>query len=98
MSFEIKVTSNLGEISVATENEKGHSVEYLAQRCADKICGISENAAPEVRQQAEAFKVAIYNTILYYIKAGINSERCTMRNLLEQQGHKDLAKILTELK
>ena len=43
MSFEIKVTSNLGQISVATENEKGHSVEYLAQRCADKICGISDS-------------------------------------------------------
>ena len=50
------------------------------------------------KTELEAFKVAIYNTILYYIKAGINSERCTMRNLLEQQGHKDLAKILTELK
>ena len=98
MSFEIKVTSNLGDISVATVDEKGHSAEYLAQRCADKICGISENAAPEVRQQAEAFKVAIYNTILYHINAAINSERCTMRNLLEQQGHKELAKILTEIK
>ena len=43
MSFEIKVTSNLGDISVATVDEKGHSAEYLAQRCADKICGISEN-------------------------------------------------------
>ena len=98
MSFEIKVTSNLGDISVATENEKGHSAEYLAQRCADKICGISENAAPEVRQQAEAFKVAIYNTILYYMKQAINSERCTIHNLLISQGHEDLAKIFKELK
>ena len=50
------------------------------------------------RLKAEAFKVAIYNTILYYIKQGINSERCTMKNLLTQQGHEDLAKILTEIK
>ena len=97
MSFEIKVTSNLGDISVATENEKGHSAEYLAQRCADKICGISENAAPEVRQQAEAFKVAIYNTILYYMKQAITSDRTTMTGLLKKQGHNDLAKIIKEL-
>ncbi len=96
--FTIDVKSNLGDIQVATENNKGHSPEWWAKQCTDKICSISDNATPEVRQQAEAFKVAIYNTILYYIKAGINSERCTMRNLLEQQGHKDLAKILTELK
>ena len=51
-----------------------------------------------MRQQAQAFRVAIYSTILYYIKESINSERCTMRNILTRQGHEDLAKILTELK
>ena len=61
--FEIQVTSNIGAISVATENNKGHSSDYWAQRCADKICGISESSTPEVRQQAEAFKVAIYPVI-----------------------------------
>ena len=65
--FEIEVTSNIGNVSVKTENERGHSSEYLAQRCADKICSISVNATPEVKQQAEAFKVAIYQTILYYM-------------------------------
>ena len=97
MSFEIKVTSNLGDISVATENEKGHSAEYLAQRCADKICGISENSTPEVRQQAEAFKVAIYQTILYYMNQAITSDRTTVTQMLNKQGHGDLAKIIKEL-
>ena len=53
---------------------------------------------PHIRLQAEAFRLAIYNTILYYIKEAINSERCTMRNLLIEQGHEDLATILKELK
>ncbi len=95
--FEIQVTSNIGDISVATENNKGHSSDYWAQRCADKICGISENSTPEVRQQAEAFKVAIYQTILYYMNQAITSDRTTVTGLLEKQGHGDLAKILTEL-
>ena len=56
------------------------------------------NAAPHVRQQAEAYKLAIYKTILYYMKQAINSERCTIHNLLVSQGHEDLAKIFKELK
>ena len=91
------VQSNLGLVMVQTEENKGHSAEWWAERLTDRIVGISENAAPHIRQQAEAFKVAIYNTILYHIKQAINSERCTMSNLLKAQGHEDLAKILKEL-
>ena len=91
------VQSNLGAIQVQAETNKGHSAEWWAERLTDRIVGISENAAPHIRQQAEAFKVAIYNTILYHIKQAINSERCTMSNLLKAQGHENLAKILKEL-
>jgi len=91
------VQSNLGAISVQTETNKGHSAEWWAERLTDRIVGISENAAPHIRQQAEAFKVAIYNTILYHIKQAINSELCKMSNLLKAQGHENLAKILKEL-
>jgi len=90
--------SGLGLITVATENNKGHSPEYWAKRATERICGISENAAPHIRQQAEAYKLSIYETILYHIKQAINSERCTMKNLLIKQGDKDLANILQELK
>ena len=90
--------SGLGLITVATENYKGHSPEYWAERATERICGISENAAPHIRQQAEAYKLSIYETILYHIKQAINSERCTMKNLLVKQGDKDLANILQELK
>jgi|TARA_R100000084_G_scaffold90938_2_gene44920 hypothetical protein len=90
--------SGLGLITVATENNKGHSPEYWAERATQRICGISENAAPHIRQQAEAYKLSIYETILYHIKQAINSERCTMKNLLVKQGDKDLANILQELK
>lgn len=93
----IDVVSGLGNLEIATEENRGHSPEFWAEKATDRICGISEDAAPHIRQQAEAFRLAIYNTILYYIKSAINSERCTMRNLLEKQGHEDLAKIIKEL-
>ena len=90
--------SGLGLITVATETNKGHSPEYRAERATARICGISENAAPHIRQQAEAYRLAIYETILYHIKQAINSERCTVRNMLIKQGNEDLANILKEFK
>ena len=96
--IEIDTVSTLGSIGVDTQQHRGHPPEYWAKRATERICGISEEAEGHVRQQAEAFRVAIYNTILYYIKQGINSERCTMKNVLIKQGHENLATILTELK
>jgi len=96
--IEIETVSSLGSITVDTQQNRGHPPEYWAERATERICGISENAAPHIKQQAEAFRVAIYSTILYYIKQSINSERCTTRNLLAKQGHEDLANILTEIK
>ena len=90
--------SSLGLIEVATQQNRGHSPEFWAEKCTARICGISENAEPHVRQQAEEYRLAIYSTILYYIKEAINSERCTMRNMLISQGNNDLANILKELK
>ena len=96
--IEIDTTSTLGSIGVATTEFKGQTPEFWAERCTEKICGISDNAEPHIRQQAEAYKLAIYSAILYYIKESISSERCTMRNILEVQGHTELATILKELK
>jgi|TARA_R110002124_G_scaffold70528_1_gene189236 hypothetical protein len=96
--IEVNTAGSLGAIEVVTTENKGHSPEFWAETCTARICSISDNAEPHVRLQAEAFRLAIYNTILYYIKEAINSERCTMRNLLIEQGHEDLAIILKELK
>jgi len=96
--IEIDTVGGLGSITVDTQQYRGHPPEYWAEKATERICGISENAAPHIKQQAEAFRLSIYNTILYYIKQSINSERCTMKNILAKQGHDDLAKILTEIK
>tara|TARA_R100001369_G_scaffold27665_1_gene49796 strand:+ start:1268 stop:1561 length:294 start_codon:yes stop_codon:yes gene_type:complete len=96
--IEVDTSVNLGVIDIVTTENKGHEAEFWAERCTARICGISENAEGHIRQQAEAYRLAIYSAILYHIKGAINSERCTMRNLLLAQGDNDLANILKELK
>ena len=96
--IEVNTVGGLGDIEVVTQQHRGHPPEFWAEKCTARICGISENAEPHIRQQAEAYRLAIYSAILYYIKEAISSERCTMRNVLVEQGHEDLATILKELK
>jgi hypothetical protein len=44
-----------------------------------------------------AFQNQVYTVILYTIKNAIKSQNTTYANLLEKQGHSDMAKILKEL-
>jgi hypothetical protein len=95
--IEVDTEVALGNIEVATTNHSGQTPEFWAQRCTERICGISENAAPHLRQQAEAYKLAIYEQVLYHIKQAINSHVVTLNGKLTKQGHENMAKILKEL-
>ena len=87
----------LGQVMVSTTDNKGHDPEFWAEQITKKICSISENAAPHIRQQAEAFQNYIYQIVLHGIKNAITSDRTTMVNLLTSQGHDEMAKIIKEL-
>ena len=87
----------IGQVTIATTEYKGHDPEFWAEQITKKICEVSADAAPHVRQQAEAFQNYIYTIVLYGIKNAITSDRTTMVNLLNNQGHNDMAKIIKEL-
>ena len=87
----------LGTVMVSTTENKGHDPEFWAEQITNKIVGISSNAAPHIRQQAEAFRNDVYQIILQGIKNAIKSDRVTLANLLRQSGHADMADIMKEL-
>lgn len=87
----------LGTVMVSTTENKGHDPEFWAEQITNKIVGISSNAAPHIRQQAEAFRQDVYQIILQGIKNAIKSDRVTLANLLRQSGHTDMADIMKEL-
>jgi hypothetical protein len=87
----------LGNIMVATTQNKGHDPEFWAEQVTNKIVGISETAAPHIRQQAEAFRSHVYQVILQGMKNSIRSDRVTITNQLRQQGHQAMANIIKEL-
>ena len=87
----------LGTVMVSTTENKGHDPEFWAEQITNKIVGISSDAAPHIRQQAEAFRQDVYQIILQGIKNAIKSDRVTLANLLRQSGHTDMADIMKEL-
>ena len=87
----------LGKVEVHSTKNKGHDAEFWAAQATKKICDISDNAPAHVKQQALAFQNQVYTVILYTIKNAIKSQNTTYANLLEKQGHSDMAKILKEL-
>ena len=87
----------LGKVSVSTTEHKGHDPEFWATQATKKICDLSDNAPEHVKQQARAFQNQVYTVILYTIKNAIKSQNTTYANLLKEQGHEDMAKILREL-
>ena len=87
--FTVDIKSEVGQVGVETTHNRGFTPEELSVDCTNKIISISQSADPVLRQQAEAFKVAIYNTILYYMKQAITSDRTTVTGLLRKQGHND---------
>ena len=87
----------LGSVMVETTQNKGHDPEFWAEQITKKICDISADAAPHVRQQAEAFRQQVYEVVLRGIKSAIASDRTTLSVILRRQGHNQMADLLKEL-
>ena len=84
-----------GNVKVTTTNNGGHPVEFWAEQLTDRICGnISENAPEHIRQQALAYKGAIYRACEKFMRDAIMSDRTTLAAMLRTQGHSDIANII----
>ena len=95
--IEDKIGFELGQVMVSTTENRGHDAEFWATQITKKIVGISEQADPHIRQQAEAFRNHVYTLILLGVKNAIASDRVTLRGVLASQGHEDMANIIKEL-
>jgi len=87
----------VGNVVVATTQNKGHDPEFWAKTASDRIVSVGGNGHPLIAQQAEAFKQSVETTVSFYIKEAIKSDRTTLIAELERQGHGDMANIIRSL-
>ncbi len=97
MSFFEAPALEIGNVLVATTQEKGHDPEFWAKAAANRIVSVGGNCHPLIAQQAEAFKQSVEATAVFYIKEAIKSDRTTLIAELEKQGHADMANIIRSL-
>ena len=83
--FSVDVKTTVGDINVQTTQNKGLSPEYWTERIMERLISISDNATPEVKAQAQAFKDNMTQVVLLYLKQAIMSDRATVAGLLDNK-------------
>ena len=84
----------LGIIEAKTTSFGGHPPEFWAERLTEKIVSYSEDKEPHIREQARAYKDAIYQVCLIYIKNALKSYKASLIQDLIGGGEEELAKII----
>ena len=95
--FDISSSVSVGDIEVLTTDNKGHSIEEVAQMAADRILYIADEAPPPIRDQAIEFKNSLKQTLIYYMRQAVEQDRATICAKLRQSGYSDLADNLRSL-
>ena len=95
--FSFESDTQIGNLGVTTTEYRGHTVEEVADMATKKIVSVSDDAPAPIREQAHAFEKVCKKVIAYYMQQAVNNPICTICNLLEKQGRKDLANIIRRL-
>jgi len=88
---------SVGQFFVKTTNERGFSVEEIAEDLLNKLIFVSGESHPAIRDQAVAFKDRIRPASIHYMKQAVASDRTTLAAQLSKQGHHDMAEIIRRL-
>lgn len=87
----------VGSFMVRTTQERGFTVEEIAEDLLNKLLFISSEAHPAIREQAMAYRDQIRPAIIHYMKQAVRSDRTTLSAQLAKQGHHDMAEIIRRL-
>jgi hypothetical protein len=95
--FDISSSVSVGNIDVFTSDNRGHSIEEVAEMAANRILYIADEAPPPIRDQAMAFKDTLKQTLVYYMLQAVEQDRATICAKLRQNGYSDLADNLRSM-
>lgn len=88
---------HLGTVSVMIGSGRGHSPEELAKLATDKIISVGGETHPTIRDQALAFREAIYGTVLFYMKQMESSSRTQICGELRANDLGEIADVIEKL-
>lgn len=83
-----------GDVMIMTTEGRGFTPEEIAERALDKIIHVGSNTHPAIRDQAEAFRDAIRQVLVYYMHEAVRSHNVTLVNKFHKAGYPELIPIL----
>ena len=95
--FNLKVESNIGDPIVVTTKNRGMDAEEWAELAVHRIVAISSDTPMPLREQAIAYRNHIKALLVDFFHKVRQSERSTIKVILEQQGHADIAKNIKDI-
>ena len=95
--FKVDINKDAPVIGVKTTDNRGFTPDELAEQCVNKIISVSDTAHPGIRDQARAFSKHVETLVAYYMRQAIRSDRTSVYNDLNDDGHPDLADLIRRL-
>ena len=84
-------------VQIQTTDNRGQTPEEVAERCVNKIIGVSDNAHPAIREQAHAYRREMEKIIVIYMRQAIKSDRTTVYNAIKDSGNPKLAEYIRRM-
>ena len=96
------LTESLGmpnnfKVDIQTTDNRGQTPEEVAERCVNKLIGISNNAHPAIKEQAHAYRKEMEKIIAIYMRQAIKSDRTTVYNAIKNSGNPKLAEYIRRM-
>ena len=85
------------KVDIQTTNNRGQTPEEVAERCVNKLIGISNNAHPAIKEQAHAYRKEMEKIIAIYMRQAIKSDRTTVYNAIKDSGNPKLAEYIRRM-
>ena len=95
--FNVTVESSIGAPTVVTTTDRGMNAEEWAELAVKRIVDVSMDAPMPLREQALAYQNHIKALLVDYFHKVAQSERATIKVILEKQGHADIAKNIEDI-
>ena len=96
------LTESLGmpnnfKVDIQTTDNRGQTPEEVAERCVNKLIGISNNSHPAIKEQAHAYRKEMEKIIAIYMRQAIKSDRTTVYNAIKDSGNPKLAEYIRRM-
>ena len=97
MLIELLGMPNNFKVDIQTTDNRGQTPEEVAERCVNKLIGISNNAHPAIKEQAHAYRKEMEKIIAIYMRQAIKSDRTTVYNAIKDSGNPKLAEYIRRM-